>query len=169
MALETARIIVCETTNKWAVALRRQLRRDGDPPICETRGLEDCWGEAAASSASVAIFEITWTNLERIAATLPKYRAQLPRTRTMVVGQRCLSASEWLMRELGAAHAVFSRRDVRSLVTVIRRYFERVSVEQPSEANAPWQAMPWPKAGRGGAKESPVRQPAWLMVPSESD
>lgn len=163
MALAPARIIVCETGSKWAVALRRQLPLKPFGPVRETRTLDACWQEAAANPTSLVVLEVTLSNLERLAATLPKYLGKLPRARAVVVGERRLAAAEWLMRELGAVHVVFSPRAMSPLVRIIRRYMDRVSKQQPSAAIVPWRELPWLKEGDQREGESPVHEPDWLV------
>ncbi len=110
-----AQLIVCETTSKWAVALRRHLRSVGDARVGETRYLDDCWRQATASPASLVALEATAANLEPLVISMNRYRVRLPRVRAVVLADRCLAAGEWLLREAGAVHVVFSSRDLESL------------------------------------------------------
>lgn len=168
MSVVPARIIVCETGSKWAVALRRQLRRDPDAAVRETRSLDDCWQEATASPASVVVLEVTFSNLERVAATLPNHLKKLPRARAVVVGERRLAATEWLMRELGAVHVLFSPRRMSPLVRIIRRHLHRERMAQPSAPVLPWRELPWLKTNDRPERESPVHEPDWLVRAAES-
>ncbi len=52
-----ARLIVCERTGRWAVALRRELAGSG-VRVWETRTLADCRGELSKSAASFAVVEL---------------------------------------------------------------------------------------------------------------
>jgi transcriptional regulator with GAF, ATPase, and Fis domain len=52
-----ARLIVCERTGRWAVALRRELAEAG-VRVWETRTLADCWTELAESPASFLVLEL---------------------------------------------------------------------------------------------------------------
>ena len=52
-----ARLIVCERTGRWAVALRRELA-DAGVRVWETRTLADCWNELAESPASFVVLEL---------------------------------------------------------------------------------------------------------------
>ncbi|MFO7902426.1 MAG: hypothetical protein ACQESR_14270 [Planctomycetota bacterium] len=121
-----------------------------------------------ASPTSVVVLEVSLSNLERLAATLPKYLGELPRARAIVVGERRLAASEWLMRELGAIHVVFSPRTLGPVVRIIRRHMRRVSMAQPSAAVVPWRALPWLKERDQLEGESPVHEPDWLVTAPES-
>ena len=162
MARDQERLIVCETTSKWAVALRRTIPPEVRPPISETRGLEDCWQQAVASPLSVVILEVTTANLEQLAAALPAYRAKLPGTRVVVVGCRRLAAAEWLMRELGAVHVIFSSRDLKPLIGILRRHRKHVAAARPPKDTPPWRDLPWPRADDRWETETPKAEPRWL-------
>ncbi len=158
-----AKLIVCETTNKWAVALRRQLPRESWSGICETRSLDDCWQQALASRVSVVVLEATTVNLERLAATLPQYRAGLPHTLVVVSARRQLASAEWLLRELGAMHVVFSSRAIEPLVRMIQRHWGRVALTQPQEAAYPWRQLPWQRIGDRLPDSLHGAEPDWLV------
>lgn len=158
-----SRLVICETTSKWAVALRRNLTSASGLPISETRGLEDCWQQAVASPASVVVLEITSANLEQVAAALPKYRVKLPQARVIVVGSRRLAAAEWLMRELGAVHVVFSSRHLRPLIGILHRHQRRVAAQQRSADTPPWRDLPWPRADCQWETGSLTAEPRWLL------
>ena len=53
-----ARLIVCEHSGRWAVALRRELAEAG-VRVWETRTLADCRKELAASPASFVVLELS--------------------------------------------------------------------------------------------------------------
>ena len=66
-----ARLIVCETTSKWAVALRRQTAKEFHEGIVETRSLDDCWEQAVASPAvwwCLRLPKPVWSAVERVVA-----------------------------------------------------------------------------------------------------
>ena len=52
-----ARLLVCERTGCWAVALRRELAEAG-VRVWETRTLADCFEELAESPASFVVLEL---------------------------------------------------------------------------------------------------------------
>ena len=52
-----ARLLVCERTGRWAVALRRELAEVG-VRVWESRTLDFCWNELAASPASFLVLEL---------------------------------------------------------------------------------------------------------------
>ncbi len=141
-----ARLIVCEATCKWTVALRRQLPRDSWSRLSETRSLDDCWRETRTSPTSIVVMEVTTANLEQLAERLPRFGTEFPRACVSVVGSRQLAATQWLMRELGAVHTVFSSRNLNSLVRIIQRHWSRIAGEDPTGDPFPWPQLPW---GRG--------------------
>ena len=54
----TARLIVCERTGRWVVALRRELD-DADVNLVQTRTTAGCWAELSKAPASMAVVELT--------------------------------------------------------------------------------------------------------------
>jgi len=158
------RLILCETTSKWAVALRRQLPAEMHPVLVETRRWEACWRQARESPGSIVLLELTSWNLELVAAQLVRYRSHLPLVTTVVLGARGMASAEWLVRELGAVHVVFSSRELLPLERLIERHWKRVARHQPAVAVRPWQALPWGPAESQTRGDAVVkREPAWLV------
>ena len=153
-----ARLIVCETTSKWAVALRRELSLTTDPRVYETRSLEACWQQAVAYPASLVALEATAANLEPLVGSLQQYRLKLPRVRLVVLGNRQFVDSQWLLREAGAIHVMFSSRAMEPLIRMIRRRWGAVSTVNASAGLPGWMRLPW----EGDWVTHVAPRPAWL-------
>ncbi len=143
--MAVARCIVCERSEKWAVALRLPLQVVGHR-VVETRSLDDCWNEVVASSASLVGVEATATNLESLVPWMRRLAAAFPRARVVVLGSRGLEAGEWLLREAGAVHVVFSPRQWQPLVRIAQRHLGAVSCPDDSDRQRIWRRLPWADA-----------------------
>lgn len=161
----SARVIVCETTSRWAVSLRRQL-----PPLIvarllETRYWEDCWQEAVARPASLVAVEVTDANLEQLTTTLPRLPSRRADTVVVALLSRPWLSAQWLLREAGAVHVVVSTRAVGELVRLIERYWRRVMAAEAAMPMPPWHRLPWEGDRQGGEGLWAWREPAWLASP----
>ena len=152
--MPSARFIVCERSTKWAVALRRQLQA-GDPRVYETRTLDDCLQTVAADPTSIVAVEATAANLEALVKWIRRLRGEFRRAAIVVLGSRGLEPSEWLLREVGALHAVFSPRDLQPVLWLVRRHLAAQKAEDESDPQSVWRQLPW---GDGGT--SVVHDPA---------
>ena len=155
--LDPARLIVCERTGRWAVALRRELTEAG-VRVWETRSLADCWDELASSPASFLILE-----LARNPRPLLDRLARLPRTfaaaRAAVISDRSLAHYEWLLREAGAVHFVCSPRELAPLARIVCRHLAQAPASPKTLTEQIWAELPWGEQGseirdqRSGARE----------------
>jgi hypothetical protein len=137
-----ARVIVCERTGKWAVALRRTLAG-----VCETRSIPECWDMLARCPASMVVVELSRANLEPLLARMAIFERECPLSRIAVVADRGFRACEWLFREAGAVHFLTSPRELAPLARAIRRHLDQAPAPQQSLAEEIWARLPW---GRGG-------------------
>ncbi len=141
-------IIICERTDRWAAALRRPLQQVGHR-ILQTRSLDACWSEVAARPASLVAVEATTVNLEALLPWLPRLMAGFPRARVVVLGQRALESAEWLLREAGAVHVVFSPRQWQPIVRIAQRHLGAAPRPDDTDRRRIWRRLPWAD-GAGG-------------------
>jgi hypothetical protein len=141
-----ARLIVCERTGRWAVALRRELA-DAGVRVYETRAVADCWYMLAESPGSFLVVELTATNAEALLHRLVRQQRDFPLARVAVVADRDLAAYEWLLREAGAVHFTCSPRRLRALADLACRHLAQVPAPQQSLAERIWAGLPWKEAG----------------------
>jgi hypothetical protein len=136
-----ARLIVCERTGSWAVALRREVAEAGIR-VWETRTLPDCWSELARSPASFLVLELggNVADLLHRTARLPR---EFPAARLAVVADRSLASYEWLMREAGAVHFLCSPRQVAPLARLACRHLDQVPPPPQSLTERIWANLPW--------------------------
>ena len=132
--METARFIVCEKTGQWATAFRRAGFAAG-VRVCETRSLDQCWRELDASPASFLAVELTAGNLESLLARLAALGGSHPAAGAMVIASRGAVRYEWLLREAGAVHVLFSPRRAASAVGLATRHLARAPTETVRSRN----------------------------------
>ncbi|NUQ63702.1 MAG: hypothetical protein HUU20_14590 [Pirellulales bacterium] len=137
-----SRLIVCERTGGWAVALRREtplkpLR------VYETRSLVDCWQMLARFPSSFVVAELERGNVDSLLDRLCGLERQYPRARVAVVAEPSLADYEWLLREAGAVHFLTSRRGAGRLALVARRHLAQAPEPRRSIADRIWAGLPW--------------------------
>ncbi len=125
-----ARLIVCERTGKWAVALRRSAEI-GSFRVHETRSLEECRDEVQASPASLVAVEATTANVDNLLDWLTDIRRDFPQAHVVVLGDRGLEREQWLWREAGAVHVIHSPRRVDEVLRIAWRHLEAARAKEP--------------------------------------
>jgi hypothetical protein len=141
-----ARAIICERGERWAVALRGPLKRLGHR-LVETRCLDDCWREVAASPASLVGLEATALNLEAVVPWMQRLTAAFPHARIVILGSPAIAPAEWVLREAGAVHVVFSPRQWQPLARIARRHLGWGAQGEESERQRVWRRLPWADVG----------------------
>ncbi len=139
---ESARLIVCEGSGRWAVAMRRESGELG-LPICETRNFDECWRMLDEAPASFVIIEVSAADLAESLRRIGRLAREFPLARAAGVADRSLGELEWPLREAGAVHFVCSPRQLGPLVPLVRRHIQRApdppsTVVQRIRAGLPW-------------------------------
>ena len=147
----SARVVVCEKGNKWAVALRRALDGTGYR-IVETRSLEECWQELSNGPTALLALEMVLGNAEALIRRLLDLGRHFRHARAIVLTERELKSYQWVLREAGAAHVLFSTRDMSSATRLVKQYMQGVSEPAAGFHEAVWRKLPW--ADRSQATES---------------
>lgn len=140
------RVILCERSGNWAIALRRHL--PADSTLRQTRGLGEILGELAQSPAALVLVELTGRNCLGVLTLLEQMAGRYPRSATVVLAQRPTEEQRWLMYEAGAVHVVDSPREVGPLAALARRHFARSPAAPAPLAERIWQQLPWADATR---------------------
>jgi len=136
------RVIVCEHSGRWAVALGRQLGPSG-PRVHQTRSLAECWEMLAGATASFVIVEATRANLQTLLDRIAQSGRQFPLARVGVVADRGLAAAEWVLREAGAVHFAVSPRRLGPLAQVAHRHMAQVPRPKQTFTQQVWAELPW--------------------------
>jgi hypothetical protein len=140
-----ARLVVCERTGRWAVALRRELSEAG-VRVWETRNLSDCGLLLAQSPASFAILELNENKINETLRFINIWQAEFPHFRFAVVGDHGLSSCQWLMRETGADDFLCSMRKIGDLAQTACRHLAQVPAAPQSLSERIWANLPWGRA-----------------------
>jgi len=149
----SASLIVCEKTGSWAIAIRRVLASSsfvsarGDTTkqsraISQTRSLAGCLRALAVCPASLVALELTEANVEEVAERLIEIAARYPAARVVLLTTRAMQHYEWLLREMGAVHLLFSVRQVDALIQIAARHFATVPEQEMSALDRVWMRLP---------------------------
>ncbi len=138
------RWIVCEPTDRWAIALRREAGAEG-PRLFETRSLPDAWSMLERFPASFLVTELTLTGRSTLWDWMVETARVFPMTRVAVVADRAWRDWEWLAREAGAVWFAASPREVRPLVAIARRHLCLVPPTADFVEEV-WDRLPWKPA-----------------------
>jgi hypothetical protein len=136
-----AKLIVCERSGRWAVALRRELA-DAGVRVWETRTLADCRDELVENPASFAVIEFG-RNVGGLLRLLTSQPHRFPAARLAVVADRSQADYEWLMREAGAVHFLCSPRQAGLLARLACRHLAQAPAPQQTLAERIWSNLPW--------------------------
>ena len=139
-----ARLIVCERSGGWAVAMRRELA-DAGLRVYETRNLAACWEMLAEAPASFVMVELSADNVAGLLRQMARLQRDFPLARVAVVADRSLTDSQWLMREAGAVHFTCSPRQLGPLARLASRHVAAAPAPQRSLTQQIWASLPWRK------------------------
>ncbi len=142
---KSGRLVACERTGRWALALRRELADTGIR-VWETRSLDECGTLLGESPASFAVLELSETNIEKILDFIRDWKAEFPMFRFAVAADRDLASYKWLMQEAGAVEFIYSVRKIGALARTACRHLAQVPPLPQSLTERIWANLPW---GRG--------------------
>jgi hypothetical protein len=142
-----ARLIVCETSPRWAVALRWALLAEGGVSsvgweVDQASSLSESWqmlNSAPASLLAVEVQAASHVELVRRMIDLPR---QFPMARMILLGSGGEGAPWALFRELGAVH-VASPREVDSLLRMVGQHMRRFKDEEAGLRGQIFRRLPW--------------------------
>jgi len=168
------RWIVCERSNRWAVALRtalaRQSQRDAAPQsLDEVRNLADLTARLHEFPSSLVLLEVTLKNLDPALAWLADETRRSPHVRAAALLDNGFSSGAasarnanrvhraevaTALREAGAAEVVLSPRQLQPILSLGRNFASKSSgaansltADQSIEKWA-WSLLPWQDARR---------------------
>jgi hypothetical protein len=135
-------LIVCEKTNRWAVALRWALHGSGTR-VYETRSWPDCWQAWRNAPDSALALQLRRDNVTDLVRHLTCVREQAPQALIAVLAEREMRACEWLLREAGALHVACSPGDLGPLARLLVRALRDVPPAASPEGLALRARLPW--------------------------
>lgn len=153
--------IVCESTSRWAAALRVALEhdsrfRDNTIRLYETRQLAELTQRLSERPGSFAAVEVRENNVSDVLMWLTWSASQLGRMRCVAFVERSLVSCQAdvvdALREAGALEITCSPRQLRTVVDLLWRH-AALSTEAANSlvAQLPWrvqvwQSLPWQAA-----------------------
>jgi hypothetical protein len=142
---DRARLIVCERTGQWAVALRRELVRLGKAGVRfrETRSVGECWRLLYDDRASFMVVEVTPSNVQAVLERLAELERDFPAVRVAVVVDWAFRFAEPILREAGAVHFVDSPRRLKPLAEIACRHLDRAPKPKLGLVEQVWADLPW--------------------------
>jgi DNA-binding NtrC family response regulator len=140
--MEPARLVVCERTGYWAVALRRELG-DAGVRVWETRLLADCGAMLSDAPSSFSVLELNEGKIGELLDFITSWQSQFPLFRFAVVAHRNLDCYQWLMREAGAVDFISSPRKVDALAQAACRHLAQMPALPQSLTERIWANLPW--------------------------
>ncbi len=150
-----ARLIVCERSARWALALRRQLAA-AEVSVHETRNLAQCWDMLAEHPASFLVIELSLANADALLGRLVALRRHAAGAAVAVVADRSLQAWQWLLREAGAIHFVTSPREVAPLIGIACRHLAQAAQPPTNRDQQIWASLPWKQAAHLTEQDHPT-------------
>jgi hypothetical protein len=138
------RLLVCERTGRWAVALRHELV-DVGLRVWETRSLDDCRTLLGESPASFVVLELSLSKIEETLNFIRNWQAEFPLFRFAVAADRDLAAYKWLLLEAGAIDFICSVRKIEILAQMACRHLAQVPPLPQSLSERIWANLPWGK------------------------
>ncbi len=127
----TAPLIICEAKPSWSVAWRRALRGMA-VEVIETRAIVHCEEALQQYPQAIVGIEVTAASLARTLPAIERLRRKFPSAEFLVFAERKLSSAELFLRDAGAFHVLYSRREVPAAVRFVRRH-----VLSPPTSGAP--------------------------------
>jgi hypothetical protein len=142
--MSSCRLITCEKTSHWAVALRSAL--DGpEPQLVETRSLAGCEVALGQSPASLVAIETTTSNVEAVVDFVLRATSRFPRC--VIVGLLAPDALAAVspLQEAGAIAVASSVLEAPRLVRLAARQFTHspqaeLGLREFAERRMPWAA-----------------------------
>jgi hypothetical protein len=139
---DLARLIVCERTGRWEIALSRELR-GSRTRACQTRTLAECRDMLAEYRSSFLVLEVTRSNLDLLLRRLPEIERRFPAARVAVVAEREMARCEFLLREAGAIHFTTSARRLQAIAIAAQRHLNQLPRPELSLVETIWDTLPW--------------------------
>lgn len=134
-------VVVCEKTGRWAAAIRRVL--GPAPGLCETRSWPACRQELRTRTAALVAVEVLPDNAEAVCRRLAELTKRSRHVQAILLADRSLRKIEWLLREAGAVHVLFSPGEIIRLRPVWERFRAQIPPVRTTFREQVWSRLPW--------------------------
>ena len=119
--MATEHMVICEETGWWATAVRR-FADDLPLPLLETSSLSSCIELEGHCEVLFLIVEVRRSMLDDLIPWTLQVRQRWKQAPWVAVANREMRRSEWVLREAGAAHVLFSPRQIGEAICMLRRH-----------------------------------------------
>jgi hypothetical protein len=139
----SAVLIVCESSGRWAAAVRRQWPcRD---LLHETRSAAECLERLEQFPESLAVVELVPARIDAGLNLLAAIAFDFRKAACVVATSPLLARYEWLARECGALTFVTAERQLRKFAQPVEGYFAARDSGRPKLETEIWSQLPWSK------------------------
>ncbi len=140
--IRNAALIVCEKSGHWALALRRSRRMD---PKClvETRSQQECLEVLADYPYSFVVAEVTLSNITSVYKLFAQIHQLFPHAAVAAAFRPDCRSFEYMLREAGAVHVIFSILSVDSVANMARRHLATTPMPELSWQEQIMSQLPW--------------------------
>ena len=138
------RLIICEKSGRWAVAMRRALADRGER-TAEARSLVGCARLLHLHPTSIVAIEVTAANLDAVLAAVANWRQRWPHSRFMAVVEPELVAAEVTLREAGVVAMLRATREAPAAARLVERHFAAAPADDLPLEQAILSSLPWAK------------------------
>ena len=140
--MTTARIILSESSGRWAFAWRSVLMNSG-VALTEVTGLAKAFRRLQDDSQALLAFEATAACAEEGLGLLHASDRRDAGRGVIVLLDAATASSASLWHEAGAIAVIASPRHLAPVARLIRRYFETQGTPPLTYREAVWQRIPW--------------------------
>jgi hypothetical protein len=100
--------------------------------------------------------EVLPENAEAACQRLADLTRQSPHVRVIVMADRGVRQAEWVLREAGAVHVLFSPDQWVRLRPLFRRFFDQLPASQTTFREHVWSSLPWPRHATDVSEKSVI-------------
>jgi hypothetical protein len=140
--MSPSKLIVCEKSPRWAIALRRVLGTKG-VVVVETRSLPACGREMRESPHSILAIETSPSSLESVLAAWADWSRRDEMARLVALGDSSLLPAEFLLREAGVIAIGTSIRQAGRVARLAEKHLSQAPRPNLPLREAIWQRLPW--------------------------
>lgn len=139
-----ADVIVCEQTQRYAIAARLTLGNMAR--IVETRTLDDAWQRLQSARHGVLLLEVDPQHAPQVISLLTRLQTELPRVLVVACLAKATPAWELLLREAGAAIVLRVPWRLPVFGPWLRRHLALAPQPKSTLHEQIWSRLPWSAA-----------------------
>lgn len=114
--------------------------------------------EVQGRPAALIALEVLPENAEAACRRLAELTRQSPHVSAIVMADRSLSQSEWLLREAGAVHVLCSPNEWPRLRLLFRRFRDQSPASRTTFREHVWSSLPWARHATDVSEKSVIKK-----------